>query len=402
MEHKFHLVVVYNYDPLYPEKGGGRRYAHNLIKELSELGIPITLFGIEKSNQKTYSNLKCCKIITISRKGFIVKDPGQWAIYLSKLLLKTPLYKNKINKRVTIIHSHRTYFLLPFILFYPKVPKVATLHMKPLEFVRVEYPQYFKIVDKIHKIIDSFCISHIDAAIAISKDIKIAYLERYSQLQGKITLIEGSGVDTEKFRPLSKQERNKLRKAYRIPPNSMVILFAGRITKIKNLPLLLRAFKVVLNNEPLARLVIAGNGPELTRLESLAESLNISQEVIFLGEVPPERMPEVYNIADVFAITSFSEASPNVVREALACGVPVVSVDVGDVRQVINHPLIGRIVTSYEPDEFAQALIEMLKVKEKKEKIIKKLARKKALEYSIKKIAEKYCNIYKDLAGDIR
>jgi glycosyltransferase involved in cell wall biosynthesis len=71
--------------------------------------------------------------------------------------------------------------------------------------------------------------------------------------------------------------------------------------------------------------------------------------------VPPARMPDYYRAADCLLLTSRSEGSPNVVKEALACGLPVVSVDVGDVRRWVERAS-GGLIAADDPREIAGAL----------------------------------------------
>jgi len=82
----------------------------------------------------------------------------------------------------------------------------------------------------------------------------------------------------------------------------------------------------------------------------------LSNNQIFLGEINPLLIPEIINCADVLVLTSHIEGSPNVVRESIACGVPVVTTDVGDVKTVITSEKLGLVV---KPDlnEIANSII---------------------------------------------
>lgn len=109
----------------------------------------------------------------------------------------------------------------------------------------------------------------------------------------------------------------------------------------KNLGRLLHAF-ASLPSDPKLRCVIVGDGPERVRLQALAGELGIAARTVFAGHTDaPEH---VLGLFDVFAISSDTEQMPNTVLQAMAAGLPIAGVDVGDVRPMIapaNRPLIA-------------------------------------------------------------
>jgi glycosyltransferase involved in cell wall biosynthesis len=101
------------------------------------------------------------------------------------------------------------------------------------------------------------------------------------------------------------------------------LLAIGRLAPEKGFDLLLRALALVRRDSPHAGLVIAGQGPEQARLESLATELEIADAVSFAGYV--NRPSRFYAGADIFVLCSRHEGMPNVLIEAIACGLPVVA-----------------------------------------------------------------------------
>ena len=130
----------------------------------------------------------------------------------------------------------------------------------------------------------------------------------------------------------------------------------GRFSRVKNFPLMLRAFKRVLDSGRSAELFIAGSGPLQEETQNLAKELGLSQNVHFLGNVSD--IPELLGRMDALLLSSVSEACPMVILEAMAAGLPVVATDVGGVPELVTDN--GIVVKSQDEVGFANAIITLL------------------------------------------
>jgi glycosyltransferase involved in cell wall biosynthesis len=135
-------------------------------------------------------------------------------------------------------------------------------------------------------------------------------------------------------------------------------MFVGRLEIEKDLGFLIDSFRMALKRLPDARLVFVGDGRDRKRLEDMVKDLT-PKEVLFMGAQKPDSMPEIINCADVLALCSLYEGSPTTVKEALACGVPVVTTPVGDVTGIIRDNVIGRIVPK-DAGQYSRAVVEIL------------------------------------------
>ena len=126
----------------------------------------------------------------------------------------------------------------------------------------------------------------------------------------------------------------------------------------KNLGRLVQAFAAVRQAMP-ARLVIVGNGPERTGLESLAASLGIAADVRFAGHVPEPRGE--YAGFDIFALSSDTEQMPLSLLEAMAASLPAAATDVGDVRLMLVPEDAAQVVPR-DAAALAQALLALLRL----------------------------------------
>jgi len=134
------------------------------------------------------------------------------------------------------------------------------------------------------------------------------------------------------------------------------ILAVGRLSREKAFTDVVAAVAQLRDLTPGARirLIIAGDGPEKSRIEERARSLHLRENVTLPGHV--HDMRPYYRAADVLAISSTSEGSPNVLLEALAAGVPTVATAVGGVPEMVEDKKSALLVPPGDPRAMAQAL----------------------------------------------
>lgn len=130
------------------------------------------------------------------------------------------------------------------------------------------------------------------------------------------------------------------------------LLCVARLVRWKGIDLLLG----LVGNRKDLRLLVVGDGPERGRLESLAGRLNIRDRVLFLGNLPRERVAGCLQAADAFVLPSLYEGLPHVILEAFAAGVPVVATAVGGTVEVVDPGSNGLLVPAGDPDAFSAAL----------------------------------------------
>lgn len=122
----------------------------------------------------------------------------------------------------------------------------------------------------------------------------------------------------------------------------------------------LRAFALVVREIPMARLVIAGSGPEEGRLRLLAQGLGIDSQVEFTGRLDREQIAVRFSEARVMVNPSLVDNTPNSVLEAMASGVPIVSTNVGGVPFIVRNEHSALLVPAGDPHTMAVAIIRVL------------------------------------------
>ena len=186
------------------------------------------------------------------------------------------------------------------------------------------------------------------AIIAVSTRLKEALVEIGVE-ESKVVVVR-NGVDVELFRP---QDKAAARGRLGLPPGRIAAC-VGNLVPEKGLALAIEALRRLQD----FNLVIVGDGPSREELVQLARSLGVEQRVCFMSAMPQPELRSLYSSADVLLLTSTREGWPNVVLESLACGTPVVALDVGAVGEMITSPKVGRIVTARDAAELGAAVLD--------------------------------------------
>lgn len=173
-----------------------------------------------------------------------------------------------------------------------------------------------------------------------------------------------------------------------------VILAVGRLSKAKDYPTLLKAFALVRKNKKI-RLVIIGDGEERKNLENLINKLNLSQDVLLLGF---EKNPYKYmKRAFLFVLSSKVEGFPNVIVEAMACGIPVISTDCpSGPNEIIKNGENGILIPVGDEKALAEAIIKILDDPFLKDKFSRE-GKKRAEEFTVKKGVNEYEQLFQEI-----
>jgi glycosyltransferase involved in cell wall biosynthesis len=191
-----------------------------------------------------------------------------------------------------------------------------------------------------------------DVFLAVAESHK-RYLSEVEHLPAERIEVIHNGVDIERYRPARAGDREALRAAFGIPVEDTVATAVASLKPIKRIDLLLRAAARTLAAVPSLRVVVAGDGRDRAGLEALAAELGMSDRVRFMGV--RDDVESVLRMSDMLVLSSRTEAFPNVVLEAMASGLPVVSTDVGSVREMIDESC-GLIVRPEDEDALAEAI----------------------------------------------
>lgn len=187
-----------------------------------------------------------------------------------------------------------------------------------------------------------------------------AGMEAHARLGFDLThgLVVANGIDADAFVP-QPAARSSMRRRLRLPAEAPVIGRVGRLAPAKNHPVFLRAAAALLRTRPASRFVCVGTGPRsyARRLRRLAAKLGLSDKVTWIENCA--EMPLIYSVMDVAVSNSRGgEGSPNVIGEAMACGLPCVVTPTGESQNLVGDT--GRVVSASSPAQLASAIDSLL------------------------------------------
>lgn len=170
------------------------------------------------------------------------------------------------------------------------------------------------------------------------------------------------GVDRATFRPRPREwARDQVGH-----PGERLLLFVGRLERLKGVDVALRAFAPNAQRHPDVRLLILGEdsgaagGGEQLRLRQLARELGVAGMVDFVGSVEHERLPLYYSAAEACLMPSYSESFGLVGLEAQACGAAVIAADVAGLASVVRDGVTGYLVPGHDPADYADRIQRLL------------------------------------------
>jgi colanic acid/amylovoran biosynthesis glycosyltransferase len=156
------------------------------------------------------------------------------------------------------------------------------------------------------------------------------------------------GVDLRRFTPVIHQ------------PDRKRLLYTGRLSAAKGLPILFQALTQVALRHPDLVVTLVGDGPDRQALETLATDLKLAPYLKFVGYQSQDAVCQYLHNSDIFVLPSFSEGLPVALMEALAAGVPAITTPVAGISELVEHGINGYLVPPGAVDPLAQRICELL------------------------------------------
>ncbi|KMQ50976.1 Glycosyl transferase, group 1 [Chitinispirillum alkaliphilum] len=166
-----------------------------------------------------------------------------------------------------------------------------------------------------------------------------------------------NGIDVEKFSP---QDQIEIRQKLGLPLNRKIVLYVGWLIENKGISSLLECCKMITEIIPELLFLLVGEGIDKKNYMQYVVDNGLEGNVKFTGAQKPASIPHYMNAADVLILPSFSEGRPNVVPEAMACGLPVIATNVNGTPEFIKSGIDGVLVEPGKPECMKDELLKLI------------------------------------------
>ena len=332
---------------LTPARGGSVIVPYYLSKELSKRGYEVTIITTDFEFDEEYAK-------AIQKEGIEViafKCAANIGLFLISPVMKRWLKKE--IKKFDVIHLHN----------FRSYQNIAAHHYARkygILYVLQAHGSVLRIIEKqkCKKIYDTFwgykILKHASKVIAVS-NIEVEQYEQLGVSEDKIEVIS-NGIDVESFKNLPEPKQFKRKYGIR---EKYVILFLGRVHKIKGIDFLIKSFSQLTKEIDDAVLVIAGQDDGYKReAKVLAKNLGLHGKVKFTGSIEEEDKLSAYVDADVLVYPSIFEIFGLVPFEAIMCGTPVIVTDDCGCGELIKEAKAGYLVHYGDVEGLKDKIIE--------------------------------------------
>ncbi len=303
------LILGWEFPP--HSVGGLGRHTYELVKALSKAGVDVTLilpFADYKNVPGVRFRVANVGGITSVYKNF---GPGGSSLLYGHLSREIELYtKNAAEigakERFDVIHGNDWLTARAAVKLKMSSGKPLLFTMHSTEYDRTIWHPWEAIVKE-----EELAVRNADVIVAVSQRLKDELVKRYSVPPDKVSVIHNA-VDRLEFSD------------HKTTKSSKVVLYVGRLSPQKWIDHLIKAFKIVSEQDKDALLYIVGDGPEMKNLIELSIDFGLSDRVIFFGTVSERDLGDFYGIAKVFVMPSVTEPFGITALEAIASGTPAI------------------------------------------------------------------------------
>ncbi|MBN4049042.1 glycosyltransferase family 4 protein [archaeon AH-315-M20] len=324
--------------------------------------------------------------------GGIIPNMGQ--SFLAKIQMPLLIlfeffasYRIIKKEHIGMLHAH---WILPqgFVgVILKKLSKIPLL-------VSVHGSDLFPLRNKLFKKLQNIVMKNADYVTVNSNATKNELIKRFPAYSSKIKIIP-MGVDINLFKKRKIQKPKKYEK-------NRILLFVGRLSDQKGLQYLVESMSDLVKYDSNIKLLVIGEGPYEKILRQRADSLGVTDNIVFLGSVPTSKVVEYHNFADIFILPSLSnktgtEALGLSLLEAMASGCAVIGTNVGGISFAIKDGYNGLLVKQKDQHALSHAIITLLKNKQKSLNLGKNAAKFVRENYSWEIVSKDFIKIYAGL-----
>ena len=287
--------------------------------------------------------------------------PGRQQRIPTSLRFTLGLARCDAHKKADVLEFHGIESSLAF--FRDERPKTAVIHTDMQAVRNPGSDIRWRHLPAIYFGLERLVVPRLQSVYCVRQTSVDNYRSRFPEIAEQVHYTP-TWVDPDVFKLPSRADRrqaaNRLRAELGLSERDQILITVGRLASAKNPQLLIEAFKKALDSNRNLKLVMVGDGQLRDKVESLIDSGQLRNRIFLCGTKKPELVAQYLCGSDAFVLSSVYEGMPMCVLEALACGLPVVTTDVGEVRRVVYQGQNGEIVPNHDSFELAEGIARCL------------------------------------------
>ena len=417
------MKIYFASQSFYPHIGGVSTYLLNLQKELQKIGNEILEIHLRLPNQSLEEEVQEIKVYRVPKEP-IGKELLEGYSHFKEIFQKAILSsENNFPANIMELEGYEEFFNINKS-FGEEVRKLLEMH--PAEIVHVhdfqliflyKYvprgtpllltwhgPFYSKMKESLKKFIIENMKEYDKVIFSSSKyrkaAVKAGLLKEKTEVLYPIT-------DTNKFVPLS-IDKKKVKKKYKIPRNRRIILCVQRLDWRSSHLQLINALPRILKKTKKIALVFAGGKSLSSKISSardiyqqevdnLIKKFKLSRYVFFLGNIDYEKLPELYNAAEIVVSTPKMETFGLSITEGMSCGKPILGTRIGGIPLQVKNNVNGFLVKVDDIKSTSEKILKLLSSKKLRRKMGKESLKIIKRKFKTEKGIEKHLKIYQTL-----
>ena len=396
------LQVVPYFPPAYGF-GGPVYGAYQISRELARRGHEVTVYTSDARSSTERLNIESPKLDQGVRVYYF-RNISIKLVKWSKLFIMPDMFPKSREeiKLFDIIHLHeyRTFQFNPLVHYYARkygVPYILQIHGSlPRIMGKLRLKQVYDIF------FGRVLLKDASKVIALNKT-EVRQLKGLGLPEEKIATMP-NGIDVEDYKDLP--PKGSFRSRFSVDEDKKIILYIGRIHKIKGLDLLVKAYAYLLGKLKLRDTLLVIVGPDdgfLGELSQLLHSLKMDYDrVLFTGLLDERMKLEAYVDADVFVLPSRYEAFPYVILEAYACSKPVIASNVWSIPDIVLQGKTGLLFQKGNAKELGEAIAYILTHSDEAREMGREGRRLVEERFSLKRLVDSLETLYEEILREER
>ncbi|MBS1772080.1 MAG: N-acetyl-alpha-D-glucosaminyl L-malate synthase BshA [Bacteroidetes bacterium] len=332
----------------YPTFGGSGVLATELGMALSAKGHEVHFITYKQPVRLNFHPNIYYHEVTVHNYPLFDFPPYETALTSTMVNVINNHHLDLLHVHYAIPHASAAYFARQILKASGKgIPYITTLHGTDITLVGK---------DQTYAPVVTFSMNESDAITAVSNNLR-EETYKYFKIEKDIVVIPNF-VDTDRFQQTDKNHFKKML----APNNERILVHVSNFRKVKRAEDVVSMFSRVREELP-SKLLMIGDGPERQNIEEYCRTLDIAQDIRFLGK--QEQVDEILSITDLFVLPSQYESFGLSALEAMACGVPVISTNAGGLPEINVNGITGYMTEVGDTEDMAQKALHILSTDER-------------------------------------